>query len=65
MQAIIVRIMKAARTMDHNSLLTEVAQTVRLFTPTVSMIKRNIEVLIDKEYLQREDASMNTYSYIA
>jgi len=35
------------------------------FTPSITAIKRCIEQLIDKQYLQRTDSSRDTYSYIA
>lgn len=47
-QACIVRVMKNRKTMRHNDLISEVAHQVSTrFTPSLSMIKKRIESLID------------------
>eukprot|EP00920_Eleutheroschizon_duboscqi_P029138 GHVT01070551.1.p1 GENE.GHVT01070551.1~~GHVT01070551.1.p1 ORF type:complete len:627 (-),score=20.04 GHVT01070551.1:112-1992(-) len=54
-EACIVRIMKARKTLNHNELLLEVSRHSSLrFDPSVSMIKTLIEKLIDREYMQRD-----------
>ncbi|OAC99490.1 Cullin [Mucor lusitanicus CBS 277.49] len=60
--AVIVRIMKSRSTASHGSLLNEVTGVVR-FPVTAQEIKKRIEVLIDKEYLER--GPDDTYSYLA
>ncbi|RUS34385.1 Cullin [Jimgerdemannia flammicorona] len=53
-EAAIVRIMKDRKTMEHNLLITEVTkQLAPRFMPSPSMIKKRIEALIDREYLER------------
>ena len=53
-EAAIVRIMKNRKTLDHNNLVTEViSQLQGRFNPAPSMIKKRIEALIDREYLER------------
>ena len=60
--AAIVRIMKARKTLDHRSLIGEVMKQLK-FPATGTDIKRQIEKLIDREYLERADSS--TYNYLA
>ncbi|KAF2272681.1 cullin-4B [Westerdykella ornata] len=63
-QAAIVRILKARKKIGHNEL---VAETIRVTkergTLDVAGIKRNIEKLIEKEFLEREEDG--GYSYVA
>ena len=63
-QAAIVRILKARKRITHSEL---VAETIRVTknrgTLDVSGIKKNIDRLIEKEFLEREDDGM--YAYIA
>eukprot|EP00010_Vexillifera_abyssalis_P008780 CAMPEP_0201550332 /NCGR_PEP_ID=MMETSP0173_2-20130828/6720_1 /ASSEMBLY_ACC=CAM_ASM_000268 /TAXON_ID=218659 /ORGANISM="Vexillifera sp., Strain DIVA3 564/2" /LENGTH=117 /DNA_ID=CAMNT_0047960275 /DNA_START=483 /DNA_END=833 /DNA_ORIENTATION=+ len=54
-QAAIVRIMKAKRTLEHKQLMNAVlSQSMKTFCPTASMIKASIEQLIDNEFIQRQ-----------
>ncbi|CAF1523186.1 unnamed protein product [Adineta steineri] len=63
LQAIIVRIMKSRKTLRHNLLIDEViTQSKQRFTPSISLIKKCIEILIDKQYLERH--STDEYRYI-
>lgn len=65
LEACIVRIMKAKRKLPHTMLVNEcIAQTHQRFNPKVSMIKRAIDGLIQKGYLQRCDDG-ESYSYLA
>ena len=65
-QAAIVRIMKTRGQLDHNSLISEVVEVLkRNFVPTVTVIKQNIEILIDKEYIRRVNESTPAYVYVA
>lgn len=66
LQAAIVRIMKARKVLRHNTLIQEViGQSRTRFSPSISMIKKCIEALIDKQYLERTPNSTDEYSYVA
>lgn len=64
LEAMIVRIMKARKTENHNNLIAEVIRQVTLFKPVPSMIKEAIERLIEKEYLERDASNRSVYKYI-
>lgn len=53
-EAAVVRIMKDRKVMEHNTLISEVTkQLSSRFMPSPVMIKKRIEALIDREYLER------------
>ncbi|KAL1864620.1 hypothetical protein VTK73DRAFT_5774 [Phialemonium thermophilum] len=63
--AAIVRIMKQRKELSHQSLITEViSQLAGRFKPDVSLIKKRIEDLLAREYLDRGEEP-GTYVYVA
>lgn len=56
--------MKSRNKIKHNLLLDEViAQSKQRFSPSVHMIKKCIEILIDKQYIER--SSTDEYIYLS
>ena len=65
-QAAIVRIMKGRKTISHAELVAEVlSQTKSRGALDPADIKKNIEKLITKEYMERDDEQKNVYHYVA
>lgn len=64
-EAAVVRIMKARKTLSHQNLVAEVFSQLAFFKPNPKVIKRRIESLIDREYLERDPDTPNTYRYLA
>jgi cullin 1 len=64
-EAAVVRIMKARKTLLHQQLVAEVLAQLAFFRPNPKVIKRRIEALIDREYLERDPDTPNTYKYLA
>jgi len=61
-----VRIMKAKKELSYEQLKNETVDAVKShFVPEVSVIKQRIAVLVEQEYLRRDEDDMNLYIYVA
>lgn len=66
MEAAIVRVMKARKTMHYAELVAEVTQQLSArFHPQPTQLKKRIESLIEREYLERTEADRTMYKYLA
>lgn len=64
-EAAIVRIMKARKTLNHNNLIAEtIEQLSKRFRAQPAVIKVKIEALIERDYIRRGD-NREIYEYIA
>jgi cullin 3 len=65
-EAAIVRLMKSRKVLQHNDVITEVTRQLSYrFNPSPAAIKRRIESLIEREYIERDASDRNLYRYIA
>lgn len=62
--AAIVRIMKMRKVLPHNLLITELYNQLK-FPVKPADLKKRIESLIDRDYMERDKDSPNTYNYVA
>ncbi|XP_016700735.1 cullin-1 isoform X3 [Gossypium hirsutum] len=64
--ASIVRIMKSRKVLGHQQLVMEcVEQLGRMFKPDFKAIKKRIEDLITRDYLERDKENPNVFRYLA
>lgn len=62
--AVIVRTMKARKQLSHNALIPEILAQLK-FPATTADIKKRIETLIERDYMERSDTDSTVYVYIA
>ena len=66
LEAAIVRIMKARKILNHNDLVAEVTKQLSgRFVPPPQLVKKRVESLIEREYLERDEADRRVYRYMA
>jgi len=63
--AAVVRIMKARKVLPHVQLIQEVLTQLHFFKPEPKQIKKRIEQLIEREYLERDPDNSRQYRYMA
>lgn len=65
-EAAIVRVMKARRTLTHAQLVAEVSsQLAPRFRAQPAAIKKRLENLIEREFIERDEHDTNVYRYVA
>ncbi|KAL3501403.1 hypothetical protein ACH5RR_035852 [Cinchona calisaya] len=65
-EAAIVRIMKSRRVLDHNNIIAEVTKQLQSrFLANPGEIKKRIESLIERDFLERDSADRRLYRYLA
>ncbi|KAJ7537238.1 hypothetical protein O6H91_12G104400 [Diphasiastrum complanatum] len=65
-EAAIVRILKARRVLDHNNIVSEVTKQLQArFLPNPAVIKKRLESLIEREFLERDKIDRKVYRYLA
>jgi len=65
-EAALVRVMKARKTLEHNQLIAEVVKQLSArFAVDPAFIKKRIESLIEREYLARDKDNRRIYNYVA
>eukprot|EP00529_Nitzschia_sp_RCC80_P005647 CAMPEP_0113500064 /NCGR_PEP_ID=MMETSP0014_2-20120614/32101_1 /TAXON_ID=2857 /ORGANISM="Nitzschia sp." /LENGTH=975 /DNA_ID=CAMNT_0000394319 /DNA_START=48 /DNA_END=2975 /DNA_ORIENTATION=- /assembly_acc=CAM_ASM_000159 len=62
--AVLVRIMKARKSVLHKDLIPQVLEQLK-FPAQPADIKKRIEILIEREYMERDAADRNRYTYLA
>lgn len=62
--AAIVRIMKTRKTLSHQLLISEIFNQIE-FPAKPTDLKKRIESLIDREYLERDRSNAQIYNYLA
>ena len=66
LEAAIVRIMKARKMLNHNDLVAEVTKQLSgRFVPPPQFVKKRVESLIEREYLERDENDRKVYRYMA
>ncbi|XP_058777287.1 cullin-3A-like [Vicia villosa] len=64
--SVIVRIMKARKQLDHNNLIAEVTKLLQpRFLANLTDVKKRIESLIEREFMERDNRDRKLYRYLA
>lgn len=63
--AALVRIMKTRKKYEHNRLIGDAMQQLHFFRPDGKQIKKRIESLIERDYIERDETQSNLYLYVS
>ena len=65
-EACIVRIMKMRKIMSYSALVAAIIDQLKSrFTPQIANIKKSLESLIERDYIERDPNDAKSYRYIA
>lgn len=65
-EAVIVKIMKTRKRLSHQELIIEATKILAMkFKPDPAVIKKRIEGLIERDYLERDKDDRKFYKYLA
>jgi len=65
-EAVVMRIMKARKMLHHNELIAEVSKQLQnRFVPRPQFVKKRVESLIERDYLERSEEDRRVYVYLA
>jgi len=65
-EAALVRLMKARRTLPYNNIVAEITQQLSpRFLPTTALIKGRVESLVERMFLERDPQDHRIYHYVA
>jgi cullin-4 len=66
LDAAIVRVMKARKELSNEDLKAATIEAVKShFVPDVKAIKQRIEMMVEQEYLRRDEDDPNLFIYVA
>ncbi len=63
-EAVLVRLMKTNKSMMHDKLYQNTMEALK-YPLDISLFKKRINSLIERDYLKRDDDNMNLYHYLA
>ena len=63
-EAVIMKVMKAHRTLQHDELVAKVLVGIVCFTPTIPIIQGCIENLLARDFIGRDADNKSTYHYV-
>ena len=56
--------MKSRKQLKHHELVQDCCKMIKIFKPDGNLINKRIELLIERNYIRRDESDWNSYSYI-